>query len=147
MFDRLFVRSDALTRQISAPLADERRQYLAKARKLLSIADSLKLAHRSQNQISLQEIDKVASRWSRKRCSRPSERLLEGFVSETIAWLRFLGRCKFRLRQRRYTTRCWSSSKNSWRRSAVSLRRPSSIAVIPSGHSSIGFLANIDHSI
>jgi hypothetical protein len=106
MFDRLFVRSDALTRQTSAPLADERRQYLAnceaqgmsqrtlrsKARTLLSIADSLKLAHRSQNQISLQEIDKVASRWSRKRCSPPSERLLEGFVSETIAWLSFLGR-------------------------------------------------------
>ena len=106
MFNRLFVRSDALTRQLSAPFADERRQYLAnckeqgmsqrtlrsKARTLLSIADSLKLAHRSQDQISLQEIDKVASRWSRKRCSPPSERLREGFVSETIAWLSFLGR-------------------------------------------------------
>src|SRR6266852_2287299 len=106
MFNRLFVRSDALTRQMSAPLADERRQYLAnckeqgmsqrtlraKARTLLSIADSLKPDHRSQNQISLQEIDKVARRWSRKRCSPPSERLLEGFVSETIAWLSFLGR-------------------------------------------------------
>jgi len=60
MFNRLFVRSDALTRQMSAPLADERRQYLAnckeqgmsqrtlrsKARTLLSIADNLKAAHR-----------------------------------------------------------------------------------------------------
>ena len=29
MFDQLFVRSDALTRQFSAPLVDERRRYLA----------------------------------------------------------------------------------------------------------------------
>ena len=28
MFDQLFFRSDALTRQLSAPLVDERRQYL-----------------------------------------------------------------------------------------------------------------------
>jgi hypothetical protein len=60
VFNRLFVRSDALTRQLSAPLVDERRQYLAncegqgmsnstlrsKARNLLSIANYLKLAHR-----------------------------------------------------------------------------------------------------
>ena len=29
MFDQLFFRSDALTRQLSAPVVDERRQYLA----------------------------------------------------------------------------------------------------------------------
>ena len=29
MFDQLFCRSDALTRQLSAPLVEERRQYLA----------------------------------------------------------------------------------------------------------------------
>jgi len=29
MFNQLFFRSDALTRQLSAPLVDERRQYLA----------------------------------------------------------------------------------------------------------------------
>jgi hypothetical protein len=28
MFNQLFSRSDALTRQLSAPLVDERRQYL-----------------------------------------------------------------------------------------------------------------------
>jgi len=28
MFDQLFVRSEALTRQLSAPLIEERRQYL-----------------------------------------------------------------------------------------------------------------------
>jgi hypothetical protein len=52
MFDQLFFRSDALAPQLSAPLVDERRQYLAqcaaqgmskrilrvKARLLLSIA-------------------------------------------------------------------------------------------------------------
>lgn len=106
MFNRLFVRSDALTRQLSAPLADERRQYLAnceeqgmakstlrsKARILLSIADYLQLAHRPQGQINVQEIEKAASRWSRKRCSQPSQSLREGFVSETVAWLSFLGR-------------------------------------------------------
>ncbi len=106
MFNRLFVRSDALTRQLSAPLADERRQYLAnceeqgmakstlrsKARILLSIADYLQLAHRPQGQINVQEIEKAASRWSRKRCSQPSQSLREGFVSATVAWVSFIGR-------------------------------------------------------
>ena len=106
MFNRLFVRSDALTRQLSAPLADERRRYLAdceergmskstlrsKARILLSIAHYLKLAHRPQGQISMQEIEKAASRWSRKKCSLLSKSLREGFVSETVTWLSFLGR-------------------------------------------------------
>jgi integrase/recombinase XerD len=106
VFNRLFVRSDALTRQLSAPLADERRQYLAnceeqgmakstlrsKARILLSIADQLQLAHRPQGQINVQEIEKAAGRWSRKRCSQPSQSLRAEFVSETVAWLSFLGR-------------------------------------------------------
>ena len=64
----------------------------SKARILLSIADYLQLAHRPQGQISVQEIEKAASRWSRKRCSQPSQSLREGFVSETVAWLSFLGR-------------------------------------------------------
>jgi integrase/recombinase XerD len=105
VFNRLFVRSDALTRQLSAPLADERRQYLAKceeqgmskktlrskARILLSVANYMKLGHRPGDQISIQEIGKAASRWSRKRSS-PSKRLGEEFVSEAVAWLSFLGR-------------------------------------------------------
>jgi len=79
MFDQLFFRSDALTRQLSAPLVDERRQYLAqcaaqgtskcilrvKARLLLSIAQYLRLAERSNDTITLVEIKKAASRWSR----------------------------------------------------------------------------------
>ena len=106
MFNRLFVRSDALTRQLSAPLADERRRYLAdreeqgmskstlrsKARILLSIADYLKLAPRPQGQISMQEIEKAARRWSRRKCSLRPKCLRGGFVAEAVAWLSFLGR-------------------------------------------------------
>ena len=112
MFNRLFVRSDALTRQLSAPLVDERRQYLAtcaeqgmsnstlrsKARQLLSISDYLKLAHRPTDQISFDEIEKAVSRWSRKRHPSPSKRSRELYVSETIAWLSFLGRLQVHAR-------------------------------------------------
>ena len=72
MFDQLFSRSGALTRQLSAPLVDERRQYLthcavqgmtkstleAKARLLLSIAEYLRLAERPNHTITLLEIKK-----------------------------------------------------------------------------------------
>jgi hypothetical protein len=87
VFNRLFVRSDALTRQLSALLADERRQYLAnceeqgmskrtlrsKARILLSITNYLELAHRPQQEISLQEIERAAIRWSRKHYPSTSD--------------------------------------------------------------------------
>jgi site-specific recombinase XerD len=112
VFNRLFVRSDALTRQLAAPLADERRQYLAnceeqgmakstlrsKARMLLSIAEYLKLAHRSQDQIGIQDIGKCASRWSRKTRSSSSKRLSGEFVSEAVAWLSFLGRLQVQVK-------------------------------------------------
>lgn len=78
MFDFLFVRSDALTRQLSAPLVDERRRYLThcaeqgmskcilrvKARLLLSITRYLKLADRPNDTISIQAIQRAASQWS-----------------------------------------------------------------------------------
>ena len=74
MFNQLFFRSDALTRQLSGPLVDERRRYLAhcaaqgmsnctlrmKARLLLSIAEYLRLAERPNDAISLVEIEKAA---------------------------------------------------------------------------------------
>jgi len=89
MFDQLFFRSDALTRQLAAQLVDERRQYLAhcaaqgmskctlhiKARLLLSIAEYLRLAERPNDAISLVEIStsRHFSGWtlgasSRSRC-------------------------------------------------------------------------------
>jgi hypothetical protein len=40
MFNQLFFRSDALTRQLSAPLVDERRQYLAGPTLLQSASSS-----------------------------------------------------------------------------------------------------------
>src|SRR4051794_4785403 len=63
----------------------------SKTRMLLLITDYLKLTHRPQDQISVQEIEKATSRWSRKKCSSPSRRLGE-FVSEAVAWMSFLGR-------------------------------------------------------
>jgi len=59
---------------------------------LLPIAGYLKLAHRPQDQICFQEIEKAASRWSRKNCSSPSKRQEEEFISEAVAWMSFLGR-------------------------------------------------------
>ena len=106
MFNRLFFRSEALNRQLSAPLADERQHYLAnceeqgmsqetlrsKARILISIANHLKPAYRPQEQITRQQISQAASRWARKKRSSPPKWLEDEFVSEAIAWLSFLGR-------------------------------------------------------
>ena len=110
MFDQLFFRSDALTRQLSAPLVDERRQYLAlcaaqgmskctlevKARLLLSIAGYLRLAERPNDTISLPEIKKAASRWSSHSCPSPesshAKRSREYFTAQATKWLTFLNR-------------------------------------------------------
>jgi len=110
MFDQLFFRSDALTRQLSAPLIDERRQYLAqcaaqgmskctlrmKARLLLSIAEYLRLAERPNDTITLLEIKKAASRWSNHNWPSPesshAKRSREYFMGETAGWLTFLNR-------------------------------------------------------
>ena len=46
----------------------------------------------------MQEIEKAASRWSRKKCSPASKSLREGFVSETVAWLGFLGRLQVQIK-------------------------------------------------
>jgi integrase/recombinase XerD len=110
MFNQLFFRSDALTRQLSAPLVDERRQYLAhcaaqgmskctlrmKARLLLSIAEYLRLAERPNDAISLVEIEKAASRWSRHNWPSPksshAKRSQEYFIAQGAGWLTFLNR-------------------------------------------------------
>ncbi len=110
MFDQLFFRSDALTRQLSAPLVDERRHYLAlcaaqgmskctlevKARLLLSIAEYLRLAERPNDTISLPEIKRAASRWSSHNCpsqeSSRAKRSREYFIAQAAKWLTFLNR-------------------------------------------------------
>ena len=110
MFDQLFFRSDALTRQLSAPLVDERRQYLthcavqgmtkstleAKARLLLSIAEYLRLVDRPSDTISLSEIKKAATRWSNHNWASPqsshAKRSREYFMAQAAEWLTFLNR-------------------------------------------------------
>jgi integrase/recombinase XerD len=110
MFDQLFFRSDALTRQLSAPLVDERRQYLAlcaaqgmskctlriKARLLPSIAEYLRLAERPNDTISLPEIKKAATRWSKHNWpsseSSQAKRSREYFMAQAAEWLTFLNR-------------------------------------------------------
>jgi integrase/recombinase XerD len=110
MFNQLFFRSDALARQLSAPLAYERGQYLnhcaaqgmskktlrEEARLLLSIAECLRLAERLDDSISLPEIETAARQWSRQ-----NRRTLEAaqdkhshrhFVNEASRWLIFLNR-------------------------------------------------------
>jgi integrase/recombinase XerD len=110
MFTQLFFRSDALTRQLSSPLVDERRRYLAhcaaqgmckctlrmKARLLLSIAEYLRLAERPNQTITLLEIKTAASRWSRhnwpSRESSRAKRSREYFMAQAAKWLTFLNR-------------------------------------------------------
>jgi len=110
MFDQLFFRSEALTRQLSAPLVDERRQYLTrcavqgmtkstletKARLLLSIAEYLRLADRPSDTISFSEIKKGATRWSNHNWSSPersyAKRSREYFMATATDWLTFLNR-------------------------------------------------------
>lgn len=110
MFDQLFVRSEALSRQLAAPLVDERRQYLthcavqgmtkstleAKARLLLSIAEYLRLADRPSDTITLSEIKKAANRWSNHNWPSPksshARRSQEYFMATAAEWLTFLNR-------------------------------------------------------
>jgi len=77
MFNRLFERSHALARQLSGPLVEERRRYLAHcadlgmatrtlrltAQLLLAAEEYLKLAERPDAIIALQEIEEAGTRW------------------------------------------------------------------------------------
>jgi integrase/recombinase XerD len=110
MFNQLFFRSDALTRQLSAPLVDERRQYLAecasqgmsrtslraKSLILLSIVEHLRLGHRPKDGISLAEIKAAARRWSRRNWPSTKSRYVKesraNFITQAVGWLSFLNR-------------------------------------------------------
>lgn len=112
MLEQLFFRSDALACQLSAPLVDERRQYLAqcaaqgitrrtlrvKARLLVSITKHLRLAERPYGRIALPEIEKAANRWSiqnhpssKSSCARLSR---AQFINRALDWLRLLNRLR-----------------------------------------------------
>src|SRR5262249_46800113 len=110
MFNQLFSRSDALTRQLWAPLVEERRPYLAecasqgmsrttlraKSLLLLSIVDHLKLGHRPKDRISLTEIKDAARRWSRRKLPSEKSRYVKDsrayFTTLAVEWLTFLNR-------------------------------------------------------
>jgi integrase/recombinase XerD len=110
MFDQLFFRPDVLTRHLSAPLIDERRQYLThcaaqgmsrstlcvKARLLLSIEKYLSLRRRPEETISLPEIKRAASRWSNHNGlsakTRYAEESRQYFVREASRLLTSLNR-------------------------------------------------------
>src|SRR4029077_2945297 len=110
MFNRLFTRSDALTRQLSAPLVEERRRYLAqcaaegmsmetlrmKSRLLLSIVKYLRLGHRGRDVITVSEINEAARRWSRRNLPSANSRYVKDsrayFITLAVRWLSFLNR-------------------------------------------------------
>ena len=109
MFDQLFKRPQALARQRTGPLAEERLGYLAHladqgmargtlqaaAYHLLTVAHSLRLAERPGEVISLAEIEQKAVLWA-DRSPRPSEsqrlRSVACFRWHATQWLQFLGR-------------------------------------------------------
>ncbi len=109
MFDQLFERPHALARQLSAPLVEERRQYLSlchaqefsrsslrlTAQLLVATAEYLKLDDRPSAIITLQEVEEAGSRWSQRVSLLPIEnpRLSrQRFVHSATGWLAFLGR-------------------------------------------------------
>jgi integrase/recombinase XerD len=85
MFDQLFERPHALTRQRTAPLADERRRYLTHcadqgmakrtlrltAELLVAVEDRLRLAERPNSIIHLQEIEDAGTGWASRKAVPP----------------------------------------------------------------------------
>lgn len=109
MFNQLFERPHALARQLSAPLVEERRQYLSlchaqefsrsslrlTAQLLVATAEYLKLGDRPSAIITLQEVEDAGSRWSQRVSLPPIEnpRLsCQRFVHTASGWLTFLCR-------------------------------------------------------
>lgn len=111
MFEKLFDRPFALARHRNAPMLDERLQFLrhkadlgwardtlrAAANDMLAIGAELNLPERADEQISRDEVEKVAKRRWRKRARSSSGREASPnahrrFQTNAVHWLRFLGR-------------------------------------------------------
>jgi integrase/recombinase XerD len=108
MFNQLFLRSDGLNRALSAPLVEERRQYLTqcasqgmstktllvKSRILLSIVEYLRLEHRPEDRIAIAEIEDAARRWSTHNWHSTNSRHVKNsrgyFITYTVEWLSLL---------------------------------------------------------
>ena len=158
MFDQLFFRSDALTRQLSAPLVDVRRQYLAqcaaqgmskctlevKARLLLSIAEYLRLAERPNDTITLLQIKKAASRWSRHNWPSPksshAKRSRKYFTAQAAKWLTFLNRFRTPRKPATVYDQMLSEFRRFMEEDEVSRRLRLSATAVLCGHSLINCL-------
>ncbi len=110
MFELLFERADALARQRSGPLIEERRRYLIHlagqgmarhtlrvvAYYLLGAAAYLRLADRPNAIISAAELDQAASLWAQRPLKFPPRTGADWargrFLCYTSGWLQFLGR-------------------------------------------------------
>jgi integrase/recombinase XerD len=104
VFEQLFDRPKALARQRAGPLCAQRRAYLAHltnqgtarstlrcvAYYLIAIAESLRLAHRPGERITIAEIRERAALWAGALRTSPAAR--PRFVRFATAWLRFMGR-------------------------------------------------------
>ena len=110
MFDQLFPDSRALARQREGPLAEERRRYLVHcaeqqmahktlleiARCTLATANALRLAERSGELITREEIKAAADRWASRRSPQRALTTVSSawrrFTRYATRWLSFLGR-------------------------------------------------------
>jgi len=111
MFRELFERPHALSRQRSAPLVSERREYLrhlasqgasrqtlrVTALYLVAITERLRLANRPRQRIDLVEIKYCAHGWACRKCAvaitRPSI-CRRRFIGQATRWLKFMQRFK-----------------------------------------------------
>jgi site-specific recombinase XerD len=109
MFDKLFKKPCALSRQREAPLASERASFLAQraedgaapetlvrvARDLVVVVQELDLSSTS-HVITLAAVEAAAERWAKQQRRRRRARTLQWsrtfFLQTATAWLRFLGR-------------------------------------------------------
>lgn len=108
MFDRLFEHPHALARHRRGPMLEERRRYLehcaaqqmAKhtlrfmASYILVVARRLRLAERSGDLITVDEIELEAKRWARRRSNKRQglEHAWRSFKRQALRWLQFIGR-------------------------------------------------------
>jgi site-specific recombinase XerD len=104
MFEQLFEGPEALARQHTGPLVEERRAYLTHlagqgtarstlrsiARYLVAAVESLRLAQRPGELITTAEVRERAALWA--GLLRPSPAAQPRFVRYATAWLRYMGR-------------------------------------------------------
>ena len=112
MFEKLYQCVNTINRHITAPMVEERIQFLKYLEKqqmthntlrnvahyLLIICDYLNLFERKSEIVRFSEIEQAATRWA-ERPTKPRKRRVQNsllarklFIRHTTQWLRFLGR-------------------------------------------------------